>query len=430
MATSGSANLTYTGAEIVAEAYKALGLRVTTTADTYGTTSETIANAALRLVGIYGPTDAAVYTTAAADVVARALRMVGVSSPTATQTTQATTALTWLVNTLYGSGFTTSGGNYEDHWADPITFRLAETLAYEYGKADILPHLQALAAGALGRAMQRPYTATATSTTLQESLTRLGTLWGQYGTITSGGSWSNRWAEALTAHLALIAAAENNRPIPQGLAELAQRYFEEARSFTQPSTGLTELNMLVKSWNAYGLRGWLRKTVTKTLVSGTASYTIYEGGSISTTKPLEILVSYLRDAQGVDYSVTVVDFEVYHAISDKDDAGQPQILFYDPTLASPTVYPWPVINESGWTLYLVYRRPIEDFDLVTNDADFPGEWFEPLHTNLAVKLGPIVDKPVDALLYKRAQNSLALAIGTARELPKNRPVFGWPSDGH
>jgi len=132
-------------------------------------------------------------------------------------------------------------------------------------------------------------------------------------------------------------------------------------------------------------------------------------------RPLEIIEAHLRDADDQDTPLAIISEQEYQATNDKTTEGTPNSIFYIPTLTNGTLYVWPEPGDMKNRIIMTIKRPIMDFDAVTDDADFPPEWLEAVTTNLSLRLGPMFGIPISRDLKELAIVSLSDAEGFDRE---------------
>ena len=149
------------------------------------------------------------------------------------------------------------------------------------------------------------------------------------------------------------------------------------------------LNMMIKSWQAYGLNLWVRDRKSITLTASKNTYTLGASGDVVMTRPLRILECTRQDSNGNIASLNRVSLEEWEILPNKDNEGVPVNYFYDPTLTNGALYLWltPGAAEAAeYTIEIVYQAPLEDMDSSIDDFDFPQEWYEPIRLGLAYRL--------------------------------------------
>lgn len=203
--------------------------------------------------------------------------------------------------------------------------------------------------------------------------------------------------------------------ITAALRHLGKIYSGASPTAAELSDGLSDLNDLLDSWSTEELMVYYRLNENFTL-SGAQSYTIGSGGDFNTTRPTKILSAYVRNG-GIDYPVTVLrDRQQYDEIGDKSTTGTPEVLYYEPTLATGTVFVYPVGSASD-TLYLNTLAQFTAFPDVTTDVDLPPGYKRALQYNLAVDIAPGYETEPSAVVASRAMSTKADIKRINRQLP-------------
>lgn len=203
---------------------------------------------------------------------------------------------------------------------------------------------------------------------------------------------------------------------------------------TQRTDALQMLNYLVTSWQAHGLQVWCQKEGSLTsLTAADGQYTVGSGGDINIQRPLSIQHAWLRDSTvtpAVDHTLRIISREEYNMLSTKESSGTPNCLFYDPEYDVPgsnsgatakgKIYLWPEPDTSAastYDLYFIYTRPIQDFSGLTDNIDFPQEWYNAIMWNLALMLSFSYQVPLMKLdrIRAMAKETLELAMSWDRE---------------
>lgn len=107
-------------------------------------------------------------------------------------------------------------------------------------------------------------------------------------------------------------------------------------------------------------------------------------------KPLKVPRARLLTLNGLNETpMTVLSRQEYEDLPQKVGApGTPTQFFYSPRRDNGFMYIWPVPRFSNWAQRLTWYRPLQDWLLPTNTADFPAEWINPLVWGLTKELAP------------------------------------------
>jgi len=105
-------------------------------------------------------------------------------------------------------------------------------------------------------------------------------------------------------------------------------------------------------------------------------------------RPLEICDARLRASDGNERSIVILSRQEYMNLSNKEDKGTVNLLYYDPQRTNGKLYVWQAGNNVQEYIKFTARMPINDFNEQTDDPDFPQEWYLPLSWCLAVIVAP------------------------------------------
>lgn len=105
-------------------------------------------------------------------------------------------------------------------------------------------------------------------------------------------------------------------------------------------------------------------------------------------RPLRIPDDEVRRIDSADQEIPILTFSrnEYFATPNKDASGKPTQAYYDPKLGSGELYLWPVGDTVEDRIAFTCFLPIEDFDVTSNDPDFPSEWLTVLDYGLACEM--------------------------------------------
>lgn len=153
------------------------------------------------------------------------------------------------------------------------------------------------------------------------------------------------------------------------------------------------LNVMVKEMITDGMPLWCLQDIPIPLVANQPSYNL--STITGMTRPVQILDAYLRNAQGSDVGLDVESRWDYDGLGSKQSLGVANQLFYDPQLGAGTVTVYNVPQDNQYTLHVVIKRQIQDFNLSTDNPDFPQEAYRMLLWNLADEIALEYSTPRD-----------------------------------
>ena len=159
---------------------------------------------------------------------------------------------------------------------------------------------------------------------------------------------------------------------------------EEPLQAHELAQGIRALNMMLKAWQADGVKTWTLTEGSFALAQSDVDYVFGSGGTF-TTVPLEITdVRITRNSQ--DLPMNRMSREEYFALPLKTTEGYPTQFYYDRGIAGGTFYVWPAPDSTAGTIKFTYRRYIMDAGDGTDTVDLPPEWMEAIAYNLAKRL--------------------------------------------
>lgn len=166
----------------------------------------------------------------------------------------------------------------------------------------------------------------------------------------------------------------------------------ETPTATQTSEALEALNMMVKAYQVDGMPLWAIKQYSVTLSASTSTYNIGEGQTVNTPKPLKVIQAFLHNTStSIDIPMRIITRQEYNVLGNKTSTGQPVQIFYEPLNTYGVLHVFPVPDSTvaaANTVTLIYQRPFEDMDSVSNTFDLPQEWYDALKHGLADRLAP------------------------------------------
>lgn len=179
---------------------------------------------------------------------------------------------------------------------------------------------------------------------------------------------------------------------------------------------LEALNAMLSSWRNERLMCYATQEESLTLANADASYTVGPGGDLDTDRPIDILAAWVVD-NNISYAVQLITDDQYAAIQDKTTASDwPDRLNYRPTMATGTIYVYPVPNATR-TLKLLTRVPLDSLAL-SDTISLPPGWEDALAFNLAIAIAPEYQTEPAPTVIRNARETKA-AIKVVNSQPVN-----------
>lgn len=137
------------------------------------------------------------------------------------------------------------------------------------------------------------------------------------------------------------------------------------------------LNILVKEMVTKGLPLWCVVDLAIPTVANQASYNISTAAGMPI--PPRVLDTYATKAQGGSTNHILLQSRYdYNQLGAKKSFGTPNEAYYDPQLSGGILTLYPIPFDNSLTLHVVIQRQIQDFNLATDNPDFPAEAFRML----------------------------------------------------
>jgi hypothetical protein len=191
-----------------------------------------------------------------------------------------------------------------------------------------------------------------------------------------------------------------------------------ANDSVMQSDCLQSLNLLLKNFQNYGMEQWAITTHTfSNLTVNKGSYTLGTGGGtdVNIAVPERIIQAYVTPTANIDVECQIIGMQEYWSLANKMAAGQPNQVGYYFQNRTGTMYIWPVPSVNTMSLTIVYNKPYDDFDTVTDLPDVPQRWFEALKWNLVLRLAPEFGRPVTKEMQYLAQTGIDNAVAAGYE---------------
>lgn len=160
----------------------------------------------------------------------------------------------------------------------------------------------------------------------------------------------------------------------------------EAPNADMAADALATLNQMIGQWQVEKLYVTAQQIVSVPM-TGAQTYTIGPGAQIDV--PLPARVDHAEWRQNtIDFPMRVVQsLEEYEEIDVKVLNGIPEILFFQRSYPTGTIYVWP--QSSVGDLRLTVRIPLTQYTTLTNDLNVPDEYVLAIRFSLAELLAPM-----------------------------------------
>ena len=190
---------------------------------------------------------------------------------------------------------------------------------------------------------------------------------------------------------------------------------------------LSRLNSMIDSWSNDRLLIFALSQTSFALTASQGSYTIGNGGDFNMTRPTRIVdPCFIRDADGNDSELKLIDAQAYGRIVDKDaDGTYPVYLFYDygySATSTGTLRFWPE-PDSGLSTFINTLQPLQTFSAVSSNLLLPPGYQDAIETNYAVRSALGVG-PVTPELMALARQTKAAIKTTNLSAPVMRLDYG------
>ncbi len=177
-----------------------------------------------------------------------------------------------------------------------------------------------------------------------------------------------------------------------------------------------ELNLMLAEWNSQ--RWMVYHLITQSIAStGAQSYTIGPGADINVPlRPNNIESAFFRQNNitplSPDYPLQIVAArEDYNRLRLKSLTAFPQYLFYDSDWPVGTLYPWPLMMGGLYTLFISYKDTLDSIQSTDMQINLPPQYYAAILYNLAARLRPSYQLPVDQTVAAMAAATLNVVRG-------------------
>lgn len=223
--------------------------------------------------------------------------------------------------------------------------------------------------------------------------------------------------------------------INAALRNIGALAIEETATAAEAQNALNALNNMLSTWNTENLMIYAVLPQVFPVIANQPSYTMGVGGNFNVPRPVQIEAAFMRDAQGNDYEVDIVDYDNYSRIVSKGVASSiPSVMWDDNNFPLKTLKFWPVASDPSYSFVLWTWVAVQSFAALNTVVVLPPGYQRALEYNLALDLSPAYGKSISNDLAGLAASSKAQVkrinydikeLRFDRSLVKRGTVFNW-----
>ena len=159
-------------------------------------------------------------------------------------------------------------------------------------------------------------------------------------------------------------------------------------SSDQLAEGTNRLNDLINLWQTDGLRLWLNEDTAVPLTAGVDLYTFGPAGTVVMPKPLRVIEGYYLDNNNIRRPIYPLARNDWDRLSIVSQQGQIINYFADKQVDLLNVWTYLVPDSvaATGTMHLILQNQVTHFTGLTDEMNFPPEWFIALRKGLAYDL--------------------------------------------
>lgn len=181
----------------------------------------------------------------------------------------------------------------------------------------------------------------------------------------------------------------------------------------QANDAMDILNEMLATWSA---KGWVIPYIVQESFSGSGatSYTIGDGATWSTDRPLDILGGFIRDSNSTDIIIFPMPRDRYNDLSNKSGSSRASRFYYYKSYTTGTVY-FDGVVASGETVFLDLQKPLAEISTLDTTIALPPEYAHLIRYQLMIRLAPEYRRKVTPEIAALARDSMETIINSNAE---------------
>ena len=137
-------------------------------------------------------------------------------------------------------------------------------------------------------------------------------------------------------------------------------------------------------WTTY----WVLRGSTGGVWADATAYTS-QGSFDLPARTVGITKAFYRSTQSNDIDIELIRFKDYLGKNDKTLKGDPRYMAINEDISTPTVYLYPIPDDTTHVIHILRIRPLHDFTAAGDTSDFPQRWIETIIYGLAERLSHV-----------------------------------------
>jgi len=161
------------------------------------------------------------------------------------------------------------------------------------------------------------------------------------------------------------------------------------------------------------------------LIDGLQTYTMGPGGNWNTSRPIDITDVYMRDTNGNDLPVYMLNAEEYSQILSKPITATIALsCWYNSSYPLSEITFWPVPRATSYRAVIWSWKQLTNFSGITDTVSMPPGYEQYIETNLAVRLSIAFNRPLQPELVEWAREAKAVI----KRINVDAPILSLPSE--
>ena len=165
-----------------------------------------------------------------------------------------------------------------------------------------------------------------------------------------------------------------------------------------------ELDDGTVQWTNIGAALSTTLTLITTLTDSVAVDNHVYSYTTKTPRPIELVEARLVRPDGRETPLVISGRQDYQLLSQKTNEATPNQIWYDKQLTNGIIRIWPEPDDVQDYIKFTARFPIQDLTMTSETFEVSDEWYEAISWQLAIRLAPKYERPIDPTMGLMAQD--------------------------